>query len=49
MQHSTHRSTQTPVQWAPTPEEAKRFLEVLACAEAYPRRSRFGGVLRRVA
>lgn len=41
-------ATQKPRQWAPTPEEAKRFLELLASAEGYPRRARFGGVLRRV-
>lgn len=38
-----------PAQWAPNPEEARRFLELLASPEGYPRRARLGGVLRRVA
>lgn len=40
---------QKPRQWAPSPEEARRFLELLASPEGYPRRARLGGVLRRVA
>jgi hypothetical protein len=36
-------------QWAPTPEEAKRLLQLLVSPEGYSRRSRIGGILRRVA
>lgn len=44
----SEQNVRWPGQHKPTTEEARPFLELLASAEAYPRRSRFGGRLRKV-